>query len=228
MTRANSSYRAARDLLQEMRTDRTAAVARFEWPDVGDSFNWAVDWFDPIARGNDRVALRVVAGDGSERQVTFDEMATRSDRVATWLVGLGVRKGDHVMLMLGNRVELWETMLAIMKAGAVILPTSTVLGSADLADRVERAGVRHVIADLAHTAVFDDVPGSTRASRSALARTRPCPPGGPTTATPTTRPRTGWASRSRPRIPRSSTSRPAPRASRRWWSTRTSRTRSGT
>ena len=159
MPEANSSYRAARDLLQEMRTHRTSAVERFRWPDVGDSFNWAVDWFDGIARGNDRVALRVVAGDGSERSLTFDEMATRSDRVATWLVGLGVRKGDHVMLMLGNRVELWETMLAIMKAGAVILPTSTVLGSADLADRVERAGVRHVIADLAHTAVFDDVPG---------------------------------------------------------------------
>jgi len=159
MTEANSSYRAARDLLQEMRTDRTGAAARFRWPDVGESFNWAVDWFDGIARGNDRVALRVVAGDGSERSVTFDEMATRSDRVATWLVGLGVRKGDHVMLMLGNRVELWEAMLAIMKAGAVILPTSTVLGSADLADRVERAGVRAVIADAAHADVLDEVPG---------------------------------------------------------------------
>jgi acetyl-CoA synthetase len=159
MPRANSSYRAARDLLQEMRTDRTSAVERFRWPDVGDSFNWAVDWFDEMARGNDRVALRVVAGDGSERSATFDEMATRSDRVATWLVDRGVRKGDHVMLMLGNRVELWETMLAIMKAGAVILPTSTVLGSADLADRVEQAGVRVVIADVAHTDVLDEVPG---------------------------------------------------------------------
>jgi acetyl-CoA synthetase len=159
MTRANSTYRAARDLLQDLRADRTSAAERFEWPDVGASFNWAVDWFDGMARGNDRVALRVVAGDGSERSLTFDEMATRSDRVATWLVARGVRKGDHVMLMLGNRVELWEAMLAIMKAGAVILPTSTVLGSADLADRVTRAGVAHVIADLAHTAVFDDVPG---------------------------------------------------------------------
>ncbi|MFT2693275.1 AMP-binding protein [Clavibacter zhangzhiyongii] len=159
MPPAHSSYRAARDLLQEMRTERTSAVDRFRWPDVGESFNWAVDWFDGMARGNDRVALRVVAGDGSERSVTFDEMATRSDRVATWLVGLGVRKGDHVMLMLGNRVELWEAMLAIMKAGAVILPTSTVLGAADLADRVERAGVRAVIADVAHADVLDEVPG---------------------------------------------------------------------
>jgi acetyl-CoA synthetase len=156
---ATSAFRAARDQLFDLRTDGDRAAAEFVWPDVGDHFNWAVDWFDVIAEENDAVALWIVEEDGSEQKVTFAEMARRSDQVANWLVTLGVRRGDHVMLMLGNQVELWEAMLAIMKIGAVILPTSTLLGSVDLADRVERAGVRHVIVGHDDAAKFDDVPG---------------------------------------------------------------------
>ena len=156
---ATSAFRAARDQLLELRTDGARATAQFEWPDVGEHFNWAVDWFDVIAEGNDAVALWIVEEDGSEQKVTFAEMARRSDQVANWFGSLGVGRGDHVMLMLGNQVELWESMLAIMKLGAVILPTSTVLGTADLADRVDRAGVRHVIVNADDAGKFDGVPG---------------------------------------------------------------------
>ena len=162
---ATSAFRAARDQLLALRTDGTRATAEFEWPDVGDHFNWAVDWFDVIAEGNDAVALWIVEEDSSEQKVTFAEMAARSDQVANWFASLGVERGDHVMLMLGNQVELWESMLAIMKLGAVILPTSTVLNTADLADRVDRAGVRHVIVNSEDAGKFDGVPGSyTRVS----------------------------------------------------------------
>jgi acetyl-CoA synthetase len=156
---STTNFRRARDQLLELRSDHPGASAAFVWPDVGDSFNWATDWFDVIATGNDKTALWIVEEDGRELKVSFDEMATRSDQVATWLVQQGVAKGDHVMLMLGNQVELWETMLAIMKVGAVILPTSTVLGSHDLADRVLRAGVQHVIANAEDTAKFAAVEG---------------------------------------------------------------------
>jgi len=153
------SFRAARDVLLEHRTDVAAATEAFHWPDVGPRFNWAVDWFDAIAIGNERPALWIVEEDGSEQKVSFDEMRWRSDEVATWLHSVGVEQGDHVMLMLGNRVELWESMLAIMKLGAVILPTTTLLSPADLADRLERGEVAHVIADASETAKFDDVEG---------------------------------------------------------------------
>jgi len=156
---STTNFRSARDQLLALRSDHAGASAAFVWPDVGASFNWAVDWFDVIATGNDKTALWIVEEDGRELKVSFDEMATRSDQVATWLVQHGVAKGDHVMLMLGNQVELWETMLAIMKVGAVILPTSTVLGTHDLADRVLRAGVQHVIANAEDTAKFAAVPG---------------------------------------------------------------------
>jgi acetyl-CoA synthetase len=153
------SFRAARDTLLAHRTDVAAARAAFRWPDVGPHFNWAVDWFDEIAIGNDHPALHIVEEDGSETVVSFDLMRARSDEVAAWLHGEGVEQGDHVMLMLGNRVELWESMLAVMKLGAVILPTTTLLSPADLADRIERGGIAHVIADVAEVAKFDEVDG---------------------------------------------------------------------
>ena len=156
---ATDNFRAARDRLVALRENHAEAVAGFEWPDVGDTFNWGVDWFDAIARGNNRPALVIAEEDGTTARFSFEEMAARSDRVGNWLHCLGVRRGDAVMLMLGNQVELWDSMLAIMKLGAVILPTTTALGTADLIDRMQRGGVRHVIAASADVNKFDDVPG---------------------------------------------------------------------
>ncbi|MBU9763357.1 AMP-binding protein [Mycobacterium sp. TNTM28] len=144
-------YRSARDQL--------IAGASFAWPQLDGTFNWAVDWFDAIARDNDRTALWIVEEDGSEQRISFAEMAQRSDRVAAWLQGLGVMKGDRVLLMLGNQVELWESMLAIAKLGAVVMPTTGALGSADLSDRITRGGARFVIVDAADAAKFADVAG---------------------------------------------------------------------
>ena len=155
LTPAGTAFRAARDLLLENAHDLEAAHAAFAWPDVGDHFNWAVDWFDGIAEGNDTVALRIAEEDGSEASVTFDELRRQSNRVANWLRAQGIGRGDRVMLMLDNRMELWEAMLAIMKIGAVMLPTSVVLGPDDLAERIERAGIRAVIADAQDAAKFD-------------------------------------------------------------------------
>ena len=137
-----------------MITDYDKAVATFEWPRLTGAFNWATDWFDVIARDNDRTALWIVEQDGSEQKVTFAQMADRSDRVATWLRSLGVGKGDRVILMLGNQVELWESMLAVAKLGAIIMPTTGALGAADLADRISRGGARFVIANAADAEKF--------------------------------------------------------------------------
>jgi acetyl-CoA synthetase len=152
------SFRAARDLLLDCREDYGRAYAEFRWPEL-DEFNWALDWFDVVARGNDRPALRVVEPDGSVRTLSFAELAARSNRVANHLRSLGVARGDRMILMLGNQVELWETILAAMKLGAVIIPATTLLGPADLVDRVERGNARHVVAGAADAPKFDGVPG---------------------------------------------------------------------
>lgn len=156
---STTNYRAARNQLLQLRDNHPRAAAEFRWPDVGATFNWATDWFDVIAESNESTALWIVEEDGTEVKVSFAEMATRSDQIACWLALQGVAKGDHVMVMLGNQVELWEVMLGIMKVGAVILPTSEMLGSGDLADRVRRGGVSHVVVNSRDTAKFDSVPG---------------------------------------------------------------------
>ncbi|HEX4288854.1 MAG TPA: AMP-binding protein [Trebonia sp.] len=154
-----TAFRAARDLLLNHREDYDAARAEFGWPELGE-FNWALDWFDEIAAEHpDRIALRVVGDDGSDEAMSYGRLAARSSQVATWLRGLGVRRGDRVLLMLGNIVPLWEVMLAAMKLGAVIIPASTLLQPADLVDRVERGDVRHVIAEVGQIAKFADVAG---------------------------------------------------------------------
>jgi acetyl-CoA synthetase len=156
---ATGALRAARDLLLAHRADYAAAVAGFSWPRL-DEFNWALDWFDVIAAEHpDRLALRVVGDDGSDEAVSYAAMAARSAQVANWLRGLGVRRGDHVLLMLGNVVPLWEVMLAAIKLGAVVIPASTLLQPADLADRITRGRVRHVIAEAAYLPKFAEVPG---------------------------------------------------------------------
>lgn len=156
---ATERYREARDRLVALRGDHDAAMEGFAWPDVGDRFNWGIDWFDAIARGNDTPALVVVEEDGSSCETSFDAMAARSDRVAAWLAHEGVRKGDPVMLMLGNQLELWDLMLAVIKLGAVIMPTATAAGAADLTDRVARGGARFVVTTADQTPKFEDVAG---------------------------------------------------------------------
>jgi acetyl-CoA synthetase len=151
-------FRAARDLLLERRADYDAAYRDFRWPQLGE-FNWALDWFDVVAAGSDRPALRVVESDGSERGLSFAEMSARSNQVANWLREQGVARGDRLILMLGNQVELWETILAAMKLGAVLIPATTLLGPEDLVDRVERGGARHVITTAADAGKFAAVAG---------------------------------------------------------------------
>jgi len=161
MTEATATFRAARDLLLRHRDDYDAARREFSWPEL-DEFNWALDWFDVIAVEHpDRVALRIVADadSGGDVRVTYAEMAGRSSQVASWLRGLGVRRGDRVLLMLGNIAPLWEVILAAMKLGAVIIPASTLLQPADLADRIPRGDVRHVITDIGQVEKFAQVPG---------------------------------------------------------------------
>ncbi|WP_131106186.1 AMP-binding protein [Ornithinimicrobium sufpigmenti] len=156
---ATTAYRAARDQLLELQGHPERARAQFRFPDVGERFNWAVDWFDAIARGNDSPALIVVEEDGGDQTLTFDQIARRSDQLARFLTRQGIGKGDSVIVMLGNQVELWETMLGIMKVGAVIMPTTTAVGPADLRDRIARGAARMVIANSADTGTFADVPG---------------------------------------------------------------------
>ena len=151
---ATQRFLAARDLLLRHRTDYTAACREFRRPEL-DTFNWALDYFDQIARDNALPALRIVDTVGGDLQLSFADMSARSARIANFLRQIGVARGDRVMLMLPNRVELWDAMLAAIKLGAVLLPATTQLSAADVQERIDAAQPRFVIVDAGERAKFD-------------------------------------------------------------------------
>ena len=156
---AVTEFLAARDFLLQHRSDYTTAYAGFKWPKLKE-FNWALDYFDTLAKGNDNPALWIIEEDGSEAKLSFAEMSARSNRVANWLRKQGVKRGERILIMLGNEVPLWETMLAAIKLGAVVIPATTLLTPDDLVDRVERGQVKHVVIGKAHTDKFESLPGN--------------------------------------------------------------------
>src|ERR1700744_5414027 len=159
MTSSNAvPFIAARDFLFRHREDYEIAYRDFKWPKLK-HFNWALDYFDEIARGNAQPALWIVDEDAGETRLSFADLSERSNQVANYLRGLGVRRGDRILLMLGNVVPLWECMLAAMKLGAVIVPATTLLTRNDLADRFARGRVRHVITWAYAAAKFSYLPG---------------------------------------------------------------------
>ncbi len=158
MPQSAAAFLEARDFLLRHREDYAAAYSGFRWPHL-DRFNWALDHFDALAAGNDRPALWLVNEGGAEQKLSFPELSERSDRVANHLRALGIRRGDRILLMLGNVVPLWECMLAAMKLGAVIVPATTLLTRNDLADRFARGRVRHVATGADNAAKFAELPG---------------------------------------------------------------------
>ncbi len=153
---ATKRFIETRDHLLRLREDLAAAQREFEWP-AFEQFNWGCDYFDAIGADDDRIALRVADDAGRDETLTFAQLSSRSSQVANWLVGLGLGHGDRVLVMLGNVAPLWETMLAAIKIGAVIIPATTLLEHGDLADRIARGRVKAVVTHSWLTGRFDRV-----------------------------------------------------------------------
>src|SRR5881394_1044981 len=153
-----TTFQDARAFLLKHRTDYDAAVKGFLWPDPV-PFNWALDWFDAeLARNpesKDRAALWIVdAASNKEAKLSFDALSRRSNQVANFLRAQGLKRGDHLLLLLGNVVPLWETMLAAMKLGVVVIPATTLLTPDELRDRLDRGRARVVVATQDQVAKF--------------------------------------------------------------------------
>lgn len=127
---STAEFRTARDLLLMHRDDYATAYDTFRWPELKE-FNWALDHFDSLAQDNTQRALWIVEESGSVVTRSFDELRRASNRAANYLQDMGIRRGDRLLVMLPNRVELWEISNS---------PTSTHL--ADLSGR-RKDGVHH-------------------------------------------------------------------------------------
>src|SRR6476661_518800 len=152
-----TTFQEARAFLLKHRTDYEAAVKGFRWPDPV-PFNWALDWFDELAKdaeAKDRPALWIVdAAQDRQTKLSFAALSKRSNQVANFLRAQGLKRGDHLLLLLGNVVPLWETMLACIKLGVVIIPATTLLTPDELRDRLDRGRARTVVATQDQVAKF--------------------------------------------------------------------------
>src|SRR6059058_1486203 len=153
-----TTFQEARAFLLENRTDYETAVKGFRWPDPV-PFNWALDWFDAElaanAQSKDRPALWIVdAAQDRQTKLSFSALSRRSNQVANFLRAQGLRRGDHLLLLLGNVVPLWETMLAAIKLGVVVIPATTLLTPDELRDRLDRGRAKVVVASQDQVAKF--------------------------------------------------------------------------
>src|SRR3954471_703634 len=153
-----TTFQEARALLLHNRTDYETAVKDFRWPDPV-PFNWALDWFDAelaaSAESKDRPALWIVdAAQDRQTKLSFAALSRRSNQVANFLRAQGLTRGDHLLLLLGNVVPLWETMLAAMKLGVIVIPATTLLTADELRDRLDRGKAKAVVAAQDQVAKF--------------------------------------------------------------------------
>jgi acetyl-CoA synthetase len=150
------AFLQARDFLLRHRVDYDTAYRQFRWPKL-DEFNWALDYFDVQSKGNEIPALWIVDEGGSERKLSYAELSARSNQVANFLRTHGVKRGDRILVMLPNQVELWEVMLAAIKLGAVTIPSTMLLAHNDLADRLDRGNVKHLVVAASETEKFSEL-----------------------------------------------------------------------
>ncbi len=107
--------------------------------------NFARDVVD--AAPADRLALVELARDGARREWRFGEVADRAARLAGTFAAHGVRRGDVVMTLIGNRPDWVCAMVACFRIGAVVLPCTEQLRAKDLRLRLDAAQPALVLAD---------------------------------------------------------------------------------
>src|SRR2546421_10257515 len=101
-TEAHARVRSARDFLVRHRTDHGRAYAGFRWPRLT-HFNWALEWFDVVARNNPAPALELFDADGGRAAVPYAAPAPRPDTPAPPLTPRGVSRGARGPPLLGAR-----------------------------------------------------------------------------------------------------------------------------
>ncbi len=112
-----------------------------------DRYNFAYDTVERMAKLNpEKLALIHLDADKTELRRTFSELDRDVNRVANYLVSLGIKKGDRVMLVLRRHYQFWTSVCALHKIGAVMIPATTQLLAKDYVYRFNAAGVKAIIA----------------------------------------------------------------------------------
>jgi len=136
------------------------SVEGFRW-EVPEAFNFGRDVVDRLAADPDRPALLWRNASGAERRLTFAEVARESNRFARLLESLGVRPGQPVILMLPRIPEWHIALVGALKAGVLVIPSSTILRPKDIAYRARHSGAVAIVS-------IDEQMGAVDAVRAEL------------------------------------------------------------
>jgi acyl-coenzyme A synthetase/AMP-(fatty) acid ligase len=138
--------------------DYRAAVARFRW-EVPQDFNFGRDVVDRFAADPDRPALLWRDAAGRERRLSFEDVRRASNRIAQLVRALDIAAGAPVIVML-PRVPEWQIVsVGLLKAGVLVIPSSTLLRPKDVAYRAQHSGAVAVVAATEVTGAVDAVRG---------------------------------------------------------------------
>ena len=111
-----------------------------------DKFNFAFDVVDAVAdKYPDKLAMLHISNDKTERRFTYQDMKKESARAANYLLSLGIKKGDRVMVVLKRHYQFWICALALHKIGAIIIPATNQLVEHDFDYRFKAAGVSAIL-----------------------------------------------------------------------------------
>jgi acetyl-CoA synthetase/medium-chain acyl-CoA synthetase len=133
---------------------------------VPERFNWGFDVIDKWGdeRGSER-ALVFVDEKSGPQTFTFGQIAEKSSQLCNFFASNGLERGDPVLLMLPNTPMIWLSVVGLIKAGAVVVPSAPTLTQKDLEYRISAAGIRGVITDAPNASKFDHLatgPGAPR------------------------------------------------------------------
>jgi len=137
-------------------TDYEAECRNFHL-EVPTQFNFAIDVIGKWAADPHKPAMLWIGEHGEEKGLTFTYFAERSSRAANAFATLGIKKGDRILVMLPRIPEWWESVLGLMKLGAIPIPCTTLLTSKDIQFRAEVAEAQGFITDSEGAPKFDEV-----------------------------------------------------------------------
>ncbi len=103
-----------------------------------------------------RATPRVTAVIDGDRTLTFTALDERASRLAQRLLTSGLRTGDRVAVLLGNRLEYPEIAAGIAKAGLVMVPLNPRLTPPEARFILEHSGARALVLDDALAGVVGD------------------------------------------------------------------------
>ena len=125
--------------------DEGGVLTSFD-PVIPDSFNFAYDVVDEIARLEPGRRAMVWCNDAGEEHVyTFADMRDYSNKAANLFARSGVKKGDMVMLVLKRHYQFWFAVLALHKLGAIGVPATNLLTVKDYVYRFGAAGIKPAV-----------------------------------------------------------------------------------